>query len=234
MFDLPIYLSDMAVRMGIVLVGVMLCVSVHEFSRAMMAIHLGDNLAAILKRNTLNPVMHIHIISTLALPAGLVLLAMITGSQNVPFVAMGLTVVHNPLNFKHYFWGRDLSTRQAQWLIAVSGPIGNSLFALLCWVSAGLLVKMQWFHFYTYSPADALMHLVYLNVTLVIFNMLPIFPLDGAFIWPQFFSNRTLTRFFIIRPWISVTLTAVLILGGGSWIALLARRITHQMLAVFT
>ena len=233
MFDLPIHMFDVPVRMGIVLAGVLLCVSVRSFCRVMMAICLGDRLGVVLNRYTLNPLSHIHFISTLALPAALVLLAMITGSLNVPFVALELQVVHNPFNFRYMLWGKGLSANKAQFMITLAGLMGNVLFALLCWAVAGLLVAMQWFRFYTYSPADALMHLAYLNVTLVIFHMLPIFPLDGAFIWPRFFSDRMFTRFFIIRPWISVTLTAVLILGGGSWVALLARRITHQMLSVF-
>ncbi|MEM7402615.1 MAG: hypothetical protein AAF310_01155 [Myxococcota bacterium] len=232
MFDLPIYTYDASVRLVIILAGVLLCVSVHEFARVMMAMQLGDRLGAVLKRDTLNPIMHIHVIGTLLLPAGLVMLAAFTGSQNIPFVAIGLPAMHNPFNFRSSLWGREVSTRKAQWLIAVAGPVGNLLFALLCWLAAALLVKMGWFGFYTYSPADALMHLVYLNVTLIIFNMLPIFPLDGAFIWPRFFSHRTFLRFFVMRPWVSTALVVVLVLGGGSWVALLARRITHEMLAI--
>ncbi len=218
-------------RLVFIIACVLICITVHEFGQAKMAKHLGDRIATLLRRDTLDPVVHIDLVWTLCLPAALVVLASVTGSQNVPFVALGMRVWHNPLELHSRAFGTDWSTRGAQWLIAIVGPISNAAMALLCFALAALILKLEIAQLGTFSAADLFIQLAYLNITFVIFHLLPIFPLDGARIWPGFFCNRTAMNFYVIRPWISTTLTAVLVLGGGSWIAILARFITEHMIA---
>lgn len=227
-------LENFLYRLVFVLGCVLICITVHEFSQAKMAKHLGDHLVTVLRRDTLDPVVHVDPLWTLALPASLVVLASLTGSPNVPFVALGMHVWYHPLEVNGRAFGVGWSPRGAQWLIAVVGPLSNAAMALFCFGSAALALKLGLGQLGTFSAADLLLYVAYFNVTFAIFHLLPIFPLDGARIWPGFFRNRTKMNFYVIRPWISVTLTAVLALGGGSWIAILARFITQHMIAALS
>ena len=235
MFDSVVTFNNVHCHGSIVIAGLALCIGVRECAKTYMACRLGDSLGKTLQRDTLDPRVHFHPVWTFLLPFMLVFLAAITGSQNVPFVAMGNHAVHNPLQFQRSLWSnRMIKSYDARWWIAVSGPIANALFALLCWGFAALLIWMQWYRLYTYSLADAFMHLAYLNVTLALFNLLPIFPLDGASIWPRLMPRRTYLRFLTVRPLISQSVAIALILGAGSAIALLSRRITYHMLLMLT
>ena len=138
------------------IVGIVLAVTVHEFSHAKMADHLGDPTPSMQGRVTLNPKAHLDLMGSL--------LFLIIG------FGWGKPVVYDPYNLEN--------PRRDAALIALAGPGSNAVFALLC---SGLL------YLSTFVDQDGvlvigralLMHTIFANVALGVFNLLPIAPLDG-------------------------------------------------------
>lgn len=130
----------------------------HEAMHAFAADWLGDTTAREEGRITLNPLAHIDPIMTIALPAVLLLLGLppILAAKPVPF---------NPARVKYDEFGAAL--------IGIAGPLTNLVLAA---VTAVILRVVQF-------PETATTFLVIfciLNVSLFVFNMLPIPPLDGS------------------------------------------------------
>ncbi|MCS6949843.1 MAG: site-2 protease family protein [Armatimonadota bacterium] len=136
-----------------------LCITVHEFAHAVTAYKLGDPTPKRQGRVTLNPLDHLDPLGTLML-----VLMVITGARGIGW---GRAVQVNPANFEHP--RRDLM------LVAAAGPFSNLLLALLI---AGLL-RLQILPM-TPSLAEFLVMMVYMNIGLMFFNLIPIAPLDGS------------------------------------------------------
>jgi len=124
-------------------------ITVHEFSHAAMADYLGDPTPRLAGRLKLNPFVHIDIF-------GLVFLLFFGFGWGKP-------VPFDPYNLKNQ--RRDAA------LISFAGPISN--FILACLLS--LIVRFLPLSVLTYF----LIPIIYLNIILGIFNLIPIGPLDG-------------------------------------------------------
>jgi len=141
--------------------GIILGLTVHEYSHALCAWKLGDNTARDQGRLTLNPLRHIDIIGFI-----FILIAGFGWAKPVQF---------NPENLRNY--------RRDKALIAAAGPLSNLILGIL--ITLGLKVFIN--HM---GAENAVAHkifslLVYsasVNVGLFIFNLLPIPPLDGSHI----------------------------------------------------
>lgn len=136
-----------------------LCITVHEFAHAVTAYKLGDPTPKRQGRVTLNPLDHLDPLGTLML-----VIMVITGARGIGW---GRAVQVNPANFEHP--RRDLM------LVAAAGPFSNLVLALLI---AGLL-RMQFLPM-TPSLLQFLTIMVYMNIGLMFFNLIPIAPLDGS------------------------------------------------------
>jgi Zn-dependent protease len=147
------------------LIAFIMCITVHEFGHAWVATRLGDPLPRSQGRLTLAPQHHID-------PLGTILMPFIMAFTSVPLLAWGRPVQYNPLALT-----RRLSMRTGQMLVAIAGPAMNLLMAML--VSVGIVVAGR----LNASPEilTAVFHyLVQLNLSLMVFNLLPIPPLDGG------------------------------------------------------
>lgn len=139
------------------LVAFLAALTFHEFSHGLVAKLLGDDTAERLGRLTLNPIPHIDPIGLLA-----VMFAGFGWAKPVPY---------NPYNLRDQKWGPVL--------VAAAGPLSNLLFFLVVGLiykglaAAGMLVSG--------SPlVGFLQALMYINVALFAFNLIPIPPLDGS------------------------------------------------------
>lgn len=140
----------------------------HEFAHGYCAYRLGDDTAYVMGRLTLNPLKHVDIIGTLAVPA----LCYVTG---VPMFGWAKPVPVNALRLPN--------PRTSMGKVALAGPSANLLLAVLCAFFIKLVLVSG-----LLSPqgtAQTIKFLVYglqINVLLAVFNLMPIPPLDGGHI----------------------------------------------------
>ena len=149
---------------------------VHEFAHALAAYRLGDSTAKHLGRLTLNPIAHFD-------PLGGILLAVtFIGSTSFGFGWAKPTPV-NPNNLEGGRWGEAI--------VAAAGPISNLVLAIAAALPLRYLLDRP--DLASQLPELAIMVLyffVLINIVLMIFNLIPIPPLDGskvlfAFLPPQ-------------------------------------------------
>jgi Zn-dependent protease len=132
---------------------------IHEYAHAWMADRLGDPTARQLGRLTLNPIPHIDLFGTILMP---VFLFLVSGGSFL--FAYAKPVPFNPYNL------RDQKKDPA--LVGIAGPASNIIVALVF----GLMVR-----FLPGSEFSLLLEIiVYANILLAVFNMIPIPPLDGS------------------------------------------------------
>ncbi len=143
------------------IIAFFLCLSVHEAAHAWAAFRLGDPTAKLEGRMTLNPLAHIDIYGTVIVP-------LILAFSGAPVFGWAKPVIINPRNFKRF--NRD------SFLSALAGPISNFVFAVLLSIVARFLSHGSFVYAILYL-------LIQINVTLGVFNLLPIPPLDGSKIW---------------------------------------------------
>lgn len=141
---------------------------IHEYMHGWTADQLGDPTARAAGRLTLNPLAHLEWFGSLLLP-GMMLLS------GMPFVfGWAKPVPYNPYNLRDQRWGGAK--------VALAGPAANFIVA----VFFGLVLRFMPFVSLTFSGLIAV--IIYINLILMIFNLLPIPPLDGSKIIAPFLS----------------------------------------------
>jgi Zn-dependent protease len=132
---------------------------IHEYAHGAMAERLGDPTAKDAGRLTLNPLAHIDLYGTILMPLFLLL-----ASGGSFMFAYAKPVPYNPYNLKNKKWGPAL--------VGIAGPAANLITAIFF----GLL-----FRFLPFGNFSTLIGLIaYANIILMIFNLVPIPPLDGS------------------------------------------------------
>jgi len=160
---------------GIYLVCLVLSIAVHEYFHALVAHRLGDPTPAAEGRLTLNPLAHADPIGTLAMP-------LIAGLWHLPLLGWGKPVPTQP---RHYT--RKVTMRGGMALVAVAGPLGNLVLAVaVLLIAAGLSLAGV-----LHAQVAQLLHIMLaLNVLLMVFNLIPLHPLDGGKILAAFLPPR--------------------------------------------
>lgn len=148
--------------------AVLLALTVHELAHGMAAKMMGDRTAEYQGRLTLNPLSHLDLLGTLMLFFG-------------PF-GWAKPVPVNPMNFKNPLRGMAL--------VAAAGPLSNITLAAI----AGLFFRLDLVLPNTLS-ALFLSIFFMINIGLAVFNLLPIFPLDGSRILMAFLSKNQLQSY---------------------------------------
>lgn len=154
-------------------------VVIHEVSHGFMALSLGDPTAKYQGRLTLNPFSHLDPLGSVVVPLlGYFFGGFIIGwAKPVPF---------NPYNLRKGRWGEAL--------VAIAGPFSNIALALVF----GLLVRFSQDLGLNQTFLDLASFVVIINITLAIFNLVPIPPLDGSKILFAFlpFSAQKIRSWF--------------------------------------
>ena len=154
-------------------------ITVHEAAHAWMASVMGDNTAKQAGRVTINPIPHIDKIGTVFLPV----LCLAFG---LPVFGWAKPVPIDPSRMRY--------PRKSPFWVALAGPASNFIMALawamLGWVSThielngdGALAMAQFIN--DLSAAGIL-----INLALMIFNLLPLPPLDGARLVERFMNTK--------------------------------------------
>jgi len=133
---------------------------IHEVSHGYAALFLGDPTAKYEGRLTLNPFKHLDLFGSVIVPILTSFAGLIFGwAKPVPY---------NPYNLKKERWGEAL--------VALAGPLSNVLIAFLF----SIAIRLQNFIGVGENFIELASVVVYLNLILAIFNLIPIPPLDGS------------------------------------------------------
>ncbi|MBI4121943.1 MAG: site-2 protease family protein [Parcubacteria group bacterium] len=138
------------------LAALIIAFTVHEFSHALAAEWLGDPTPKMLGRLTLNPVAHIHGLGFL-----LLLVAGFGWGKPVPF---------DPSRLKSPRWGSAI--------VGLAGPFSNFILTLVGLAALSFLSSQGMAGNNLLSIF--LIFLVQFNIILLIFNLIPVPPLDGS------------------------------------------------------
>jgi Zn-dependent protease len=205
-FDVADFLS----KLIIYLVVWVFSVSFHEFGHAWTSYKFGDDTAYRLGRVTLNPVPHIDPIGTLLLPI-IGFFISYTGTANFPLIAWGKPTPVNP-----NLW-RNKDT--ANVCVSIAGIVINLMIAIVATIilkvlaSQGILICGNLNVGFTSIIYTFLITLVYMNVGLAIFNLLPFPPLDGSKVL-QTFLPRSMEPIFEILETYGFLILLVLVQVG--------------------
>lgn len=149
-------------------------VIIHEVAHGAMAEKLGDPTARMAGRLTLNPLPHLDPIGSIIVPLFLIL------AQSGIIFGWAKPVPINPYNFRDKKYGAAKS--------AAAGPAANIAIALVF----GLLLRFAPWGVSSFSQNMIMFFsfIVWLNLLLAVFNLLPIPPLDGSHILFSFLPYR--------------------------------------------
>jgi Zn-dependent protease len=157
-----------ATELIISVVAFLVAIDVHEFSHALVANTQGDVTAKQLGRLSLNPIRHLD-------PMGTILLfIMLVGGFGIGW---GKPVPVNPVNLRN--------GRQSMAMVAAAGVTANLLTAALCGILMRSHLTADLVRQGILSPGAAtvafafIQALLGISIGLAVFNLLPIFPLDG-------------------------------------------------------
>jgi Zn-dependent protease len=170
---------------------IVISLTVHEFAHSLVAIRLGDDTPRRQGRLTLNPLAHIDLI-------GFIMLVIAGFGWAKP-------VQINPANLK--------KPRRDEILISVAGPASNLVFAmvavLIVWAVPGTRVPVSPGFLAFRSFMDGL---AAINVSLAIFNMIPIPPLDGSHLITPFLGTMNTALAATYFRYGSIALLAIIVI----------------------
>lgn len=153
-----------------------LSVMAHEISHGMMADHLGDPTARLMGRLSLNPIKHIDPIGSIIVPGILILM-------QTPFlIGWAKPVPVNPLNFKDRRYGEAK--------VSLAGPGANLIIALVFGLIMRIMVWVGASSAFAVNLFGLFQIIVWINLLLAVFNLIPIPPLDGSHILFAFLPER--------------------------------------------
>lgn len=144
-----------------ILFALVLSLTFHEFGHAFVAKMFGDDTAQQAGRLTLNPAAHID-------PFGLLMVVLVGFGYARP-------VPTNPHNYSSHYG--DL------W-VSAAGPLMNLLLAIVTWNFYLLMLRLQIPFFESREVLFFFLLIAKVNLLLMVFNLLPVAPLDGHYILP--------------------------------------------------
>lgn len=164
----------------LVIAALILSIIAHEVAHGYVANWLGDPTARLAGRLTPNPIPHIDLVGSIIVP-GLLLLS----NAGILF-GWAKPVPYNPYNLRNQKWGEAL--------VAAAGPATNLLIAIIFGLvlRSGTVGVDSTFGLQAYAVIASV---VYSNIVLAFFNLIPIPPLDGSKVLVTFLPIRAQMRF---------------------------------------
>jgi Zn-dependent protease len=180
--------------------------SVHEALHAWTSSHFGDDLARSQGRVSLNPLVHIDPFGTLLFPA----ISFFTGAAMLGWARATPT---NPLRWRN--------KKVANFWVSIAGILGNLALAIIAGVTLRVMFEVGYLdHASLRTEGDVAVGIVkmvniffILNVSLAVFNLLPIPPLDGIHILESLLPDSYGPTFETINQYGMILLFLVLLTG---------------------
>ncbi len=198
----------------LVLAVVIPSIMLHEIAHGVVALACGDDTAKRAGRLTLNPIRHVDPLGTLVLP---VLLAL----SGLGAFGYAKPVPVNPSRMRH--------PRNDSVLVSLAGPATNlalagiSILLIRSVFPPGSGQALYDYYSYGFPTVGAGLQVVYLlgllNVTLAVFNALPIPPLDGSVLVERLLPSSALPTWWMIRRYAMIALLVLVLLDPGQFLA---------------
>lgn len=183
-----------------VIPGVIIALSFHEWGHAFAAYKMGDPTARNLGRLTLNPLAHID-------PMGFLMMVIVGFGWAKP-------VPVNPNNYRNY--------KAGELVVSLAGVTMNLILAIIGTIAFSLLLKVTVSGTIEISGAwttgmSILNSFIFLNLCLLVFNLLPVYPLDGFHVAEVLFSKVLGPKpFMFMKNYGQYILIGILLLGRFS------------------
>lgn len=169
---------------------------IHEYMHGWMAYRLGDTTAKDAGRLTLNPLAHLEWFGSFFLPLVMII-------SQMPFLfAWAKPVPYNPNNLKDHQYGEAK--------VAIAGALGNVIIALFF----GLFLRFFPVINITFFGLVSL--IVYINLVLAVFNLVPLPPLDGSKVLAAFLPARLREKYLSLERFGLVLVILFVMLAGSS------------------
>lgn len=190
---------ELVLMLGVRLLIVFTILPIHEYAHGFAARKLGDNTALYAGRLTLNPLAHVD-------PLGAILLVLFGFGWANP-------VPVNPRNFKNY--RRDMA------ITAFAGPLSNLICSFVA-IFAARVFSNYYSLYYAASGTQstfllilciAINYFATINLSLAIFNLIPVEPLDGSRILSYFLPPKANAFIAKYRQYLYIGMM-VLVFGG--------------------
>jgi Zn-dependent protease len=174
----------------------------HEYAHGYAALRQGDTTAYMLGRLTWNPIKHIDPIYTIAMP-----LMLYVATQGQMMLGGAKPVPVDPRNYRNY--------RRGDIIVSLAGVFTNLLIALICAAAVPLLGIIG-----RAAPGASpalgfvqamMMYAIFLNFVLIVFNLIPIPPLDGSHVLKHLLPAS------LARPYEQISRYGFLVLIAVLW-----------------
>lgn len=193
------YFADKFYLISIMALPFLLAVTLHEAGHAFAANYFGDPTPKNDGRLSLDPLVHMDPVGTVVIP----LLAVLTG---FPFlIGYAKPVMVQPANFKG-------NKKKAMVLVALAGPAGNVIVAVFCALVLKYAINAggsgdDWL-------INTMFYGVFMNCLFMVFNLLPIPPLDGGAVVEQALPYEAAQKYRSIAPYGFFILIAIIMLAS--------------------
>lgn len=182
----------------------LIALPVHEFAHGWVAWKMGDPTAKEAGRLTLNPFKHLDLVGTI-----MMFVARVGWAKPVPI---------NPLYFKN--------RRRGTILVSLAGPFSNLILAFFSTLIWGIVIKLVSIGVIPIETETALnillgadqffQTLIFISISLAVFNMIPVPPLDGSRVISSLIPEESYYRFARYEQYIGLVFLALFVFLPGN------------------
>ena len=168
---------------------------IHEYAHAMVAVKLGDPTPKNLGRTRLNPIAHIDWVGAL--------LILLFGFGYAKPVQVNIYNFRKPK--------RDMA------LVALAGPVSNIIMAFVFYAIGSLVLTLSPSLFETtigYCVILFFNYIIQINISLAVFNLIPIPPLDGSRLLSALLSDKNYYKIMQYERYFSIVLLLLIVTGA--------------------